>query len=117
MLTLALRHAALDPAYVHCLLLLGASLLPVAPSVIWEGLLLRTRRTDLEAATVIAAEAAHLALAALLLAAGLGIADWRSPASSARWSPSPASAGPPAGRCASPPTGAAPRRCCRSPCT
>ena len=71
---LALRHAALDPAYVHCLLLLGASLLPVAPSVIWEGLLLRTRRTDLEAATVIAAEAAHLALAALLLAAGLGIA-------------------------------------------
>ena len=71
---LALRHAGLDPAYVHCLLLLGASLLPVAPSVIWEGLLLRTRRTDLEAATVIAAEAAHLALAALLLAAGLGIA-------------------------------------------
>jgi O-antigen/teichoic acid export membrane protein len=61
------------PATALTTLLLGVSLLPLAPSVVWEGTLLRDGRADAEARAVIAAEIVHLALAALLLAAGLGL--------------------------------------------
>lgn len=69
----ALALHLLAPRFALCTLLLGLSLLPLAPSVVWEGTLLRHQRTDVEARAVIAAEVVHLALAALLLAADLGI--------------------------------------------
>lgn len=66
-------HAGLEVRYPICLLMLGATLVPLAPTVVWEGLLLRRRQPEREARPLIVAEAAHLALAFLLLALGYGI--------------------------------------------
>ncbi len=69
----ALALHRLAPGTALTTLLLGASLLPLAPTVVWEGTLLRDGRADAEARAVIVAEIVHLALAALLLAVGLGL--------------------------------------------
>ena len=66
-------QAGLEPRYPLCLLMLGATLVPLAPTVVWEGVLLRRRQPDREAKPLIVAEIAHLLLAFLLLALGLGI--------------------------------------------
>ncbi len=66
-------HMGLEPRYPLCLLLLGATLVPLAPTVVWEGVLLRRRQPDREAKPLIVAEVAHLILAFLLLALGHGI--------------------------------------------
>ncbi len=67
------QMAGLEPGMAAAILLLGFSLIPLAPTAVWEGLLLRVGRPEREAKPQIIAETAHLIVAFLLLANGFGI--------------------------------------------